>query len=194
MPSNKSNWFKFSICAKAMLPSQHLYCAIKLVSSITTYIYEFMSELTLRGQMTLLRPPLNQWKRPLSKTRNGSLPHNYRPQWYVRHVYLQLADIQSAAQARFWHLKRCNSIWHKIVMFSQGRCHLDLEAPAVPPPSRLLKFPSLWANVRLGVAVRDSRRRAKVLDSFPSILRTPQENLLGGRKLWGQLDNIDLTW
>jgi len=48
--------------------------------------------------------------------------------------------------------------------------HLDLEAPAVPPPSSLLEFPSLRANIRLGVTVWDSRRRAKVLNSFPGIL------------------------
>lgn len=55
--------------------------------------------------------------------------------------------------------------------------NLDLEASAVPPSSCLLKLPSLGADIRLGVAVRHTRRWAKVLHGFPSILRSPQQNL-----------------
>ena len=67
-------------------------------------------------------------------------------------------------------------------MVNQVRIHrygdnLDLEASAVPPSSCLLKLPSLGAHIRLCVAVRHTRRRAKVLHSFPSILRSPQQNL-----------------
>jgi hypothetical protein len=54
---------------------------------------------------------------------------------------------------------------------------LNLEASAVPPASSLLKLPPLRADVRLGVAVWNTRCRAKVLHSFPSILGSPQQNL-----------------
>ena len=68
-------------------------------------------------------------------------------------------------------------------MDSQGCGHLDLEAPAVPPSSCLLKLPPLWANVWLGVAVWHSWCRAEVLDSFPGVLWSPQENLSRNHKL-----------
>jgi len=66
-------------------------------------------------------------------------------------------------------------------MVNQVRIHrygdnLDLEASAVPPSSCLLKLPALGAHVWLRVAVGHTRRRAKVLHSFPSILRSPQQN------------------
>jgi hypothetical protein len=53
---------------------------------------------------------------------------------------------------------------------------LNLEAPAVPPSSCLLKLPALCTDIWLGVAVRDTRSFAKVPNSFPGVLGTPQEN------------------
>jgi hypothetical protein len=65
---------------------------------------------------------------------------------------------------------------------------LNLEAPAVPPSSCLLKLPALCADIWLGVAVRDTRSFAKVPNSFPGVLGTPQENrVLSKRSTEGEL-------
>jgi len=50
------------------------------------------------------------------------------------------------------------------------------KASAIPSPSGPLKFPSLWTDIGLGVAMGHTRSRSKVLDSLTS-LRTSKKNL-----------------
>ena len=50
-------------------------------------------------------------------------------------------------------------------------------SPAVPSSSSLFKLPTLGPDIRFGAAVRHTRSRAKVFDSFPGVLGTSEKNL-----------------